>query len=133
MSVGSVILCILNFNIARFLNVTIVTFFVNKSRSESTQIGPKQKFVMWVAGLRGAMAYALAINSIDDYGEPGKIMLSITLIYALITILGVGSLLNPVLNYCEVTRKEEIEPADNDQVEKKRCCQGFKKCVADFD
>jgi len=136
MSVGSVLLCILNFNIARFLNIQIVTFFVNKSRSESTQIGQKQKFVMWVAGLRGAMAYALAINSIDDYGEPGKIMLSITLIYALITILGVGSFLNPVLNYGEVTRKEGIsaEPEEIESgVEKKRCCQGFKKCVADFD
>ena len=61
---GSVILCIINFNIARFLNISIVTFFVNKSRSEETQINLKQKFVMWVAGLRGAMAYALAIDSI---------------------------------------------------------------------
>jgi hypothetical protein len=92
---------------------------------------------MWVAGLRGAMAYALAINSIDDYGEPGKIMLSITLIYAIITILFVGSSLNPILNYCEVTKQPMAEAMpEQDQIEdmeKKRCCQGFKKCVADFD
>lgn len=55
------------------------------------------------------MAYALAINSIDDYGEPGKIMLSITLIYALITILFVGSMLNPILKWADVTSKEELE------------------------
>lgn len=36
MSAGSVILCILNFNVARFLNIQIVTFLVNRSRSEST-------------------------------------------------------------------------------------------------
>jgi NhaP-type Na+/H+ or K+/H+ antiporter len=97
---------------------------------------------MWISGLRGAMAYALAINSIDDYGEPGKIMLSITLIYSIITILFVGSILNPILIYCEVTRQApaamESEPQpeeiqNQDQSEKKRCCQGFKKCVAHFD
>ena len=33
---GSIILCIVNFNLARFLNVSIVTFLVNKSRSEKT-------------------------------------------------------------------------------------------------
>ena len=95
---------------------------------------------MWVAGLRGAMAYALAINTIEDYGEPGKIMLSITLIYALITILFVGSSLNPILNYCEVTGNgqpmEEPSPEQfesENEMEKKRCCQGFKKCMANFD
>jgi NhaP-type Na+/H+ or K+/H+ antiporter len=31
--IGSVLLCIINFNVARFLNIEIVTFFVNKSRS----------------------------------------------------------------------------------------------------
>lgn len=59
---------------------------------------------MWVAGLRGAMAYALAMQSIQDYGKAGRVMLSITLIYALLTILGVGSLLNPLLRKCGVTR-----------------------------
>lgn len=39
--VGTVILSILNFNIARLLNVFIVSFFVNRSRSERTQITGK--------------------------------------------------------------------------------------------
>jgi solute carrier family 9 (sodium/hydrogen exchanger), member 8 len=121
--IGSLILCIINFNVARFLNIQVVTYLVNKSRSEQTQINQKQKFVMWVAGLRGAMAYALAINSISDYGEPGKIMLSITLIYALITILFIGSALNPILNYCEVTKQAPLNPSNEpDQQERKRCC-----------
>jgi NhaP-type Na+/H+ or K+/H+ antiporter len=89
---------------------------------------------MWIAGLRGAMAYALAINSIGDYGEPGKIMLSITLIYAILTILFVGSALNPILNYCEVTKQlPVVANPDNIHQERKRCCQGFKKMVADYD
>jgi NhaP-type Na+/H+ or K+/H+ antiporter len=38
---GTVALCILNFNIARFLNIQIVTYFVNISRSEVTKINQK--------------------------------------------------------------------------------------------
>ena len=57
---------------------------------------------MWISGLRGAMAYALGILSIFDFGENGKTMLYITLIYSLITILGVASFLNPILKYCDV-------------------------------
>ena len=57
---------------------------------------------MWVAGLRGAMAYALSLQSLKDYGQAGSIMLIITMIYALLTILGVGSALNPILEKCDV-------------------------------
>lgn len=60
---------------------------------------------MWVAGLRGAMAYALGLKSVQDYGMAGEIMLSLTLIYSLITILGIGSILNPILIKCDVTSK----------------------------
>jgi NhaP-type Na+/H+ or K+/H+ antiporter len=51
---------------------------------------------MWVAGLRGAMAYALALD-ISKQGEAGKVMLILTLLYALYTILGVSSVLYPVM------------------------------------
>jgi len=59
--IGSIILCIANFNIARLLNILVVSFFVNRTRSEKTRINGKAQFVMWVGGLRGAMAYALAM------------------------------------------------------------------------
>jgi NhaP-type Na+/H+ and K+/H+ antiporter len=57
---------------------------------------------MWISGLRGAMAYALAIQSIFDYGEAGRVMLYITLIYSLISILFIGSMLHPILSVCDV-------------------------------
>lgn len=59
--VGAIFLCFLNLNIARFLNIYIVTKLVNLTRSEKTVITQKQQFVMWIAGLRGAMAYALSL------------------------------------------------------------------------
>ena len=64
---GAIIQTILILNFARFCNVGIVTWLVNRTRT-STVINRKQQFVMWVAGLRGAMAYALAIESIFDFG-----------------------------------------------------------------
>lgn len=52
---------------------------------------------MVIGGLRGAMAYALAIQATYDYGDKGKIMLYTTLVFSLTTILIVGSGLKPVL------------------------------------
>lgn len=99
---GTVICALVNLNFARFLNIFIVTKLVNRTRSVDSQISSKQQFVMWVAGLRGAMAYALALDSSKD-GMAGKVMLIVTLIYALFTILGVSSVLYPIMLKCEVT------------------------------
>lgn len=132
---GAVILATVNFNIARLLNILIVSFLVNRTRSEETRITKKAQFVMWVAGLRGAMAYALAMQSIQDYGKAGKVMLSITLIYALMTILGIGSILNPLLRKCEVIRKPDdgqAEPEVLPEDGRKRCCQDFKELLIRF-
>lgn len=102
LGIGGILCTIVNLNIARALNIGIISFCVNSFRSEKSKIPFKTKFVMWVAGLRGAMAYALAMMSIADYGEPGHIMLALTLTYALITILIVGSILNPFLAWAGV-------------------------------
>jgi NhaP-type Na+/H+ or K+/H+ antiporter len=69
---------------------------------------------MWVAGLRGAMAYALALDSSKE-GEAGKVMLIVTLLYSLFTILGVSSVLYPIMNICEVTQKKET--AERSEIE----------------
>ena len=102
---------ILNLNLARLLNILIVTKLVNCSRT-STKISGKMQFVMWLSGLRGAMAYALALKCATDL-EIGPVILIDTLIYAFITILGVDSILNPVLSKLEVKRKEEDSTSNN--------------------
>ena len=56
---------------------------------------------MWIAGLRGAMAYALALDT-SKQSEAGKVMLLITLIYSYFTILGVSSILYPIMMMCGV-------------------------------
>ena len=59
------------------------------------------QFVMWISGLRGAMAYALAMQARTDL-ERGPLVLLVSLLYAMFTILIQGSILNPVLNKCDV-------------------------------
>jgi len=96
---------------------------------------------MWVAGLRGAMAYALSMESIADYGPAGNIMLSLTLIYALITILVVGSMLNPILDRWTDGVKGGVKDAapevaaegDDGAEPNKKCCSDFKRGLKSFD
>lgn len=58
---GLFLTTLLNLNIARFLNIGFVTMIVNWNRTPETKLNYKTQFVMWFAGLRGAMAYALAL------------------------------------------------------------------------
>lgn len=104
---GLALTTIVNLNFARFLNICIVTKLVNCTRTDS-KIEKNMAFTMWLSGLRGAMAYALALKCATDL-EIGPVILIVTLIYALITILGVGSILNPVLTKLGVKRKESLE------------------------
>lgn len=63
-NVLTIVLSIINLNIARAFNILIVSKIVNIFRSDRTKITPKKQFVLWISGLRGAMAYALSLQSI---------------------------------------------------------------------
>ena len=54
------------------------------------------------------MAYALALKAFTEL-EIGPIILIDTLIYALLTILGIGSVLNPILDKLGVKRTAEYQ------------------------
>lgn len=99
---GLLLTTILNLNIARLINVGICSWLANRSRT-THRITAKMAFVLWLSGLRGAMAYALALKAAVDLSM-GPIILIDTLIYAFITILLIGSILNPVLTKCGVKK-----------------------------
>ena len=140
-SFGMLMVSLLNFILARAINVGFVSFLVNYTRDEHF-ITPKQQLVLLVSGLRGAMAYALAIQSIIDYGEKGQIMLFTTMLFTLITILGVGSGLHPFLTWAGVMRT--LEPSADGEgragssvsqaslPERDRCCLKCKRYLYNF-
>ena len=107
---GLILTTFINLNIARFFNITVVSFLVNLSRKEH-KINRKLQTVMWLSGLRGAMAYALALKCATDL-EIGPVILIVTLIYSFFTILGIGSILNPVLSKLGVKRQDSSEADD---------------------
>lgn len=96
---------IINLNISRFLNIGISSLLVNCTRTKETRISLKTQFVMWFAGLRGAMAYALALQASEKLKTNGPIILVVTLLFALLTVIVSASMLNPVLNKMDVKNK----------------------------
>ena len=131
---GLVITTILNINFARFLNIFIVSQLVNCSRTD-TKLSGKMQTVMWVSGLRGAMAYALALKAFDDLTAGGVILID-TLIYALLTILGIGSILNPLLSRLGVKRTEDPNAgidSDRGDADNTKTCFKIKNRIRRFD
>ena len=94
--------------------------------------------VMWMSGLRGAMAYALALKAMHDLSI-GPVILIDTLIYALFTILGIGSILNPVLDRLGVKRtaeddeRNDLNNNDGDEARRENCCMRMKTRIRKFD
>lgn len=101
MGFGTLFCTIINLNIARFLNIAIVTWLVNFQRTPESKINFKTQFVMWFSGLRGAMAYALALQASQQIAN-GNVILVTTLVYSLITILGIATFLHPILQKMDV-------------------------------
>ena len=124
---------IINLNIARALNIGIVTALVNCSRTKS-KINYKTQFVMWISGLRGAMAYALALKAAVELPSVGGYILIDTLLYSYITVLIIGSILNPLLSKLGVKQKprEETELAEVVE-EQNNCFNRLKKRFRHFD
>ena len=91
--------------IARAANVIICSLLLNL-KVRKTIISVKMQVMSFFSGLRGAMAFALAMESIEDYPRRGRIMLLITITFALFTIFGLASALRPVMEALDITDKQ---------------------------
>lgn len=112
-SVLTIILGIINVNFARFVNIWSVSKIVNRYRSDKNKVTYSQQAVMWLAGLRGAMAYALSIQSSlsPTFMNPkagkfsGDVMLIVSIIFSIFTLVGVSSFLHPLIHRLGVTQE----------------------------
>ena len=94
--------------VARFFNIFPLLSLCNCLRSPSNRIPVKHMSVIWLAGLRGSMAFALAKNW--NYvglhgGSHRRLIESTTLVVILITTIVIGGLMGPLLSSLQLTGK----------------------------
>ena len=117
MGVLFILLVMLFIHVARAANILIISnLFVNIWRIKN-KVSCKFQFVMWHSGLRGAIAFALAIQSTNDFpkseGQNGEVILTLTLIYTLLTILLVATTINPLIQKLSLTATTNPPPTSN--------------------
>ncbi|KAH1243920.1 Sodium/hydrogen exchanger 6 [Glycine max] len=101
--VGFIFFSIIFIGIARAANVFSCAYLVNLIRPAYRQIPPKHQKALWYSGLRGAMAFALALQSIHDLPEGhGQTILTATTAIVVLTVLLIGGSTGTMLEALEV-------------------------------
>jgi sodium/hydrogen exchanger 8 len=103
-SLFSIVFCILG----RFLNIMPLSCAANACRKGNDKISLKMQLVLWFAGLRGAIAYALAVNM---PGENKETYVTGTLTICIITTIVCGGFTEKVL---VAMGMKESDANDND-------------------
>ncbi|KAJ3447597.1 sodium/hydrogen exchanger [Anaeramoeba flamelloides] len=98
----SLILCLLS----RFFNVYPLAWVNNKFKEKKKQLKKKEIFVIWFAGLRGAIAFALSLI-LDS--KNGQILMTTTLTIVFFTVFVLGGLTQPVLKKLDLAYKDKDE------------------------
>lgn len=87
--------------IGRAVNVFPGAALVNMlpgRRSKEHRMSSRLQYTMWFCGMRGAVAFALAVKASRDIGEQGRMMLDVTMFIVLITVVVQGGMTNWVLD-----------------------------------
>lgn len=94
---GFILWIILLLQISRAFNIYPISFFINISRSDKNKISYCNQHMMMWSGLRGAMAFALAIR--NTVSTTRRMMLTATLSSVIFSVLFQGSLTLPLLKF----------------------------------
>lgn len=102
--VGFIFFSILFIGVARAANVFPCAYLVNLIRPISRQIPMKHQKALWFSGLRGAMAFALALQATHDLpGNHGRTIFTATIAIVILTVLLIGGSTSTMLEALEVT------------------------------
>ncbi|KAJ1427093.1 Cation/H+ exchanger [Sesbania bispinosa] len=102
--VGFIFFSIIFIGIARAANVFSCAYLVNLVRPAHQQIPPKHQKALWYSGLRGAMAFALALQSVHDLPEGhGQTIFTATTAIIVLTVLLIGGSTGTMLEALDVT------------------------------
>ncbi|RYR12194.1 hypothetical protein Ahy_B04g069729 isoform A [Arachis hypogaea] len=84
-------------------NVFSCAYLVNLVRPSHRKIPPKHQKALWYSGLRGAMAFALALQSVHDLPEGhGQTIFTATTAIVVLTVLLIGGSTGTMLEALEV-------------------------------
>uniref|UniRef100_A0A1D1ZD96 Sodium/hydrogen exchanger n=1 Tax=Anthurium amnicola TaxID=1678845 RepID=A0A1D1ZD96_9ARAE len=101
--VGFILFSILFILVARAANVFTCGYLVNMVRPANRRIPMQHQKALWYSGLRGAMAFALALQSVHDLPEVhGKTIFTATTAIVVLTVLLIGGSTGPMLEALEV-------------------------------
>lgn len=102
--VGFIFFSIIFIVVARAANVFPCAYLVNLIRPMSRQIPMKHQKALCFSGLRGAMAFALALQSIHDLPDGhGRTIFTTTTAIVVLTVLVIGGSMSTMLETLEVT------------------------------
>ncbi|ETV90860.1 sodium/hydrogen exchanger 3 [Aphanomyces invadans] len=100
--------------ISRFLNIVPLLAVCNRWRRKEDRIGATSIFVIWFAGLRGAISFALVKtwSHLDSSGESHRpLIVSTTLMIVVFTTLILGGLTGPLLAYIGIASEPDQSPS----------------------
>ncbi|XP_031105861.1 sodium/hydrogen exchanger 6-like [Ipomoea triloba] len=101
--VGFIFFSILFIGIARASNVFGCAYLVNLVRPAHRRIPPKHQKALWYSGLRGAMAFALALQAVHDLPEGhGQTIFTATITIVVLTVLINGGSTGAMLEALDV-------------------------------
>ena len=87
--------------IARAFNIYPLAFIINLSRSNRNKIDRKMQNFLVFSGLRGAMAFALAIRNTSTQAR--RLILTTTSIIVIVSVIACGGTTNKVIQWLGIT------------------------------
>ena len=86
--------------LARAINIYPIAFFINLSRSKKNKIQLNMQHLMFFSGLRGAMAFALAMRNTSTQAR--KLIMTTTSIIVISTVIFCGGLTSKMLVWLKI-------------------------------
>ncbi|XP_044960547.1 sodium/hydrogen exchanger 6-like [Hordeum vulgare subsp. vulgare] len=118
--IGFIFFSVIFILVARAANVFSCAFLVNLVRPPHRQISRQYQQALWYSGLRGAMAFALALQSVHDLPDGhGQTILSATISIVVLTVLLIGGSISTMLEALHVVgdgndgRRPSLEDQEN--------------------
>ncbi|XP_062191944.1 sodium/hydrogen exchanger 6-like isoform X3 [Phragmites australis] len=109
--IGFIFFSIIFILVARAANVFSCAYLLNLVRPPHQKISKQYQLALWYSGLRGAMAFALALQSVHDLPEGhGQTILTATISIVVLSVLLIGGSTSTMLEALHV-----VGDSNNDQ------------------